>query len=73
MVSTELLVRAALAGWRDRPRSASTTGRGRRASRAGGDPRVILRAFRERRALLRRLRAERGAGARRAARARRVT
>jgi glycosyltransferase involved in cell wall biosynthesis len=57
MVSTELLVRARLAGWRvaevgvhHRPRPAGEA--------SGGDLRVILRAFRERRALLRRLRAE---------------
>ena len=58
MISTELLVRAARAQWRiaelgvdHRPRAAGEP--------SGGDPRVILRAFRERRALLRRLRAER--------------
>ena len=57
MVSTELLVRAQLAGWRicevgvhHRPRAAGEP--------TGGDPRVVLRAFRERRALARRLRAE---------------
>jgi glycosyltransferase involved in cell wall biosynthesis len=57
MVSTELLVRASLAGWRiaevgvhHRPRLAGEP--------SGGDIRVIARAFRERRALLRRLRAE---------------
>jgi glycosyltransferase involved in cell wall biosynthesis len=57
MVSTELLVRAGLAGWRidevgvhHRPRRAGDP--------TGGDPRVILRAFRERRALMRRLRRE---------------
>jgi glycosyltransferase involved in cell wall biosynthesis len=57
MVSTELLVRAQLAGWRivevgvhHRPRPAGEP--------SGGDPRVVLRAFRERRALARRLRAE---------------
>jgi glycosyltransferase involved in cell wall biosynthesis len=63
MVSTELLVRAALAGWRTaevgvhhRPRPAGRP--------SGGDPRVILRAFRERRLLMRRLRDEHaGAGA----------
>jgi glycosyltransferase involved in cell wall biosynthesis len=59
MISTELLVRAAQAQWRiaelgvhHRPRPAGEP--------TGGDARVILRAFRERRALLRRLRAERG-------------
>jgi glycosyltransferase involved in cell wall biosynthesis len=58
MVSAELLVRASLAGWRisevgvhHRPRLAGEP--------SGGDVRVIARAFRERRALLRRLRAER--------------
>lgn len=58
MVSTELLVRASLAGWRisevgvhHRPRVAGDP--------SGGDVRVIARAFRERRALLRRLRSER--------------
>jgi glycosyltransferase involved in cell wall biosynthesis len=57
MVSTELLVRAHLAGWRiaevgvhHRPRVAGEA--------TGGDARVVLRAFRERRALARRLRAE---------------
>ena len=59
MVSTELLVRAAHAGWR-----VTEVGVHHRARLAGeptgGDVRVILRAFRERRALLRRLRAERG-------------
>ncbi|HET6507470.1 MAG TPA: glycosyltransferase family 2 protein [Baekduia sp.] len=55
MISTELLVRARLASWRlaevgvtHRPRTAG--------SPTGGDPRVILRAFGERRALRRRLR-----------------
>jgi hypothetical protein len=54
MISTELLVRARLAGWRlaevgvhHRPRTAG--------SPTGGDPRVIARAFAERRALRRRL------------------
>ena len=57
MISTELLVRAGRAGWRigelgvhHRARLAGTP--------TGGDPRVIVRAFRERRALLRRLRDE---------------
>jgi glycosyltransferase involved in cell wall biosynthesis len=57
MVSTELLVRAGLAGWRvaevgvhHRPRLAGEP--------TGGDVRVVLRAFGERRALVRRLRAE---------------
>ena len=57
MVSSELLVRGALAGWRTaevgvhhRPRPAGRP--------SGGDPRVILRAFRERRLLMRRLREE---------------
>jgi glycosyltransferase involved in cell wall biosynthesis len=60
MISTELLVRARLAGWtvaevgvHHRPRTAGTP--------SGGDPRVILRAFGERRALRRRLR-EQAAG-----------
>jgi glycosyltransferase involved in cell wall biosynthesis len=55
MVSTELLVRARQADWRiaelgvhHRARAAGTA--------SGGDPRVVLRAFRERRALLRALR-----------------
>ena len=55
MVSTELYVRAALRGLRvaevgvhHRPRVAGEP--------TGGDPRVVLRAFGERRALLRRLR-----------------
>jgi glycosyltransferase involved in cell wall biosynthesis len=54
MVSTELFVRAGLAGMRiteagvhHRPRLAGEP--------TGGDPRVVLHAFRERRALLRRL------------------
>jgi glycosyltransferase involved in cell wall biosynthesis len=57
MVSTELLVRAGMAGWEvaevgvhHRPRLAGEP--------SGGDPRVIVRAFAERRALLQRLRAE---------------
>jgi glycosyltransferase involved in cell wall biosynthesis len=57
MISTELLVRAGLAGWRivevgvhHRPRLAGEP--------TGGDVRVIARAFRERRALMRRLRAD---------------
>ena len=57
MISTELVVRAQLAGWRvveagvhHRPRMAGEP--------TGGDPRVVLRAFRERRALARALRAE---------------
>jgi glycosyltransferase involved in cell wall biosynthesis len=57
MVSTELLVRARAAGWRvteagvhHRPRVAGEA--------SGGDVRVVLRAFRERRALLRALAAE---------------
>jgi len=61
MVSTELLVRARAAGWRiteagvhHRPRIAGEA--------TGGDPRVVLRAFRERRALLRALAAEAGNG-----------
>ena len=61
MVSTELLVRARAAGWRvteagvhHRPRTAGEA--------TGGDPRVVLRAFRERRALLRALAAEAGDG-----------
>jgi glycosyltransferase involved in cell wall biosynthesis len=62
MISTELLVRAQLAGWRiaqvgvhHRPRVAGAA--------SGGDVRVIVRAFRERRALMRRLRAEARPGA----------
>jgi len=58
MVSTELLVRAQAAGWRiaelgvhHRPRQAGHA--------TGGNVRVVLRAFRERRTLQRRLRAER--------------
>ena len=54
---TELLVARGAARAGASPRSACTTGRASRASPAGGDPRVVLRAFRERRALLRRLRA----------------
>jgi glycosyltransferase involved in cell wall biosynthesis len=57
MISTELLVRGGLAEWRTaevgvrhRPRQAGEP--------TGGDLAVIVRAFRERRALLRRLRAE---------------
>jgi glycosyltransferase involved in cell wall biosynthesis len=59
MISTELLVRARLAGWtvaevgvHHRPRTAGTP--------TGGEPRVILRAFGERRALQRRLREQAG-------------
>jgi glycosyltransferase involved in cell wall biosynthesis len=59
MVSTELLVRAGIAGWQvgevgvhHRPRVAGEP--------TGGNIGVIVHAFRERRALLRRLRAERG-------------
>jgi hypothetical protein len=55
MVSTELVVRAQLAGWRiaeagvhHRPREAGEP--------TGGDVRVVAQAFRERRALIRRLR-----------------
>jgi glycosyltransferase involved in cell wall biosynthesis len=63
MISTELIVRAGLAGWRvaevgvhHRPRTAGEP--------TGGNPRVVLRAFRERRVLARRLQAEaRGATA----------
>jgi glycosyltransferase involved in cell wall biosynthesis len=62
MISTELLVRGGLAGWRiteigvhHRPRLAGEP--------TGGDLRVILRAFHERRALVRSLRAG-AAGAR---------
>src|SRR4051812_43743176 len=57
MISTELLVRGRASGWRvievgvhHRPRVAGEA--------TGGDPRVVLRAFRERRALLRALAAE---------------
>ena len=61
MVSTELLVRASMAGWR--LAEVGVHHRSRRAGAAtGGDPRVILRAFRERHALQRRLRAERSTG-----------
>jgi glycosyltransferase involved in cell wall biosynthesis len=63
MISTELVVRGQLAGWRiaergvhHRPRPAGEP--------TGGDIRVVMRAFRERRALMRRLRAD-SAGARR--------
>jgi hypothetical protein len=55
MISTELLVRAERAGWRiaevgvhHRPRPAGEP--------SGGDPRVVLRAFREHRVLQRALR-----------------
>lgn len=55
MISTELVVRAQLAGWRiaevgvhHRPRPAGEP--------TGGDVRVVAQAFRERRALIRRLR-----------------
>ena len=61
MVSTELLVRARAAGWR--VTEAGVHHRPRVAGEAtGGDPRVVLRAFRERRALLRALAAEAGDG-----------
>ena len=57
MISTELLVRAQLAGWsiaevgvHHRPRMAGTP--------SGGDPRVIVHAFAERRAFQRRLRGQ---------------
>lgn len=57
MISTELLVRACQLGWRvveigvhHRPRVAG--------SATGGDPRVVVRAFRERRVLRRALREE---------------
>jgi glycosyltransferase involved in cell wall biosynthesis len=60
MISTELVVRAQQAGWviaevgvQHLPRVAG--------SPSGGDPRVVLRAFRERRAFSRRLRSEAGA------------
>jgi glycosyltransferase involved in cell wall biosynthesis len=60
MISTELVVRAQRAGWtvaevgvHHRPRTAG--------SATGGDPRVIARAFAERRALRRRLREPSGA------------
>jgi glycosyltransferase involved in cell wall biosynthesis len=63
MISTELLVRGRRAGWQvaevgvhHRPRVAGEP--------TGGDLRVIVRAFRERRALLRRLRAEERSAAR---------
>jgi glycosyltransferase involved in cell wall biosynthesis len=62
MVSTELLVRARRADWRicevgvtHRPRTAGEP--------SGGDARVVLRAFRERRALVKRLRDEAAAEA----------
>lgn len=61
MISTELLTRAQLAGWR--VSEAGVHHRPRVAGRpSGGDPRVVLRAFRERRALTRALRAEAAAG-----------
>jgi glycosyltransferase involved in cell wall biosynthesis len=57
MISTELVVRGQLAGWRiaevgvhHLPRHAGEP--------TGGDPRVVLRAFHERRALIRRLRGD---------------
>src|SRR3954468_13110260 len=57
MVSTELLVRARAAGWR--VTEAGVHHRPRVAGEAtGGAPRVVLRAFRERRVLLRALAAE---------------
>jgi glycosyltransferase involved in cell wall biosynthesis len=63
MISTELVTRGRLAGWRTaelgvhhRPRPAGEP--------TGGDIRVVMLAFRERRALIRRLRAD-SAGARR--------
>jgi glycosyltransferase involved in cell wall biosynthesis len=57
MISTELLTRGQLAGWRIA--ELGVHHRPRRAGEAtGGDPRVILRAFRERRALMRRLRGD---------------
>ena len=57
MVSTELLVRASLAGWRIG--EVGVHHHPRRAGEAtGGDLRVIARAFRERRALARRLHSE---------------
>jgi glycosyltransferase involved in cell wall biosynthesis len=64
MISTELLVRASLSGWRvsevgvhHRPRTAGLA--------TGGNARVIVRAFRERHALQQHLRAERRPPARR--------
>ncbi|WP_187369062.1 glycosyltransferase family 2 protein [Baekduia soli] len=62
MISTELLVRAQDAGWR-----IGEVGVHHRARTAGepsgGDPAVVWRAFRERRALMRDLRARRAAPA----------
>jgi glycosyltransferase involved in cell wall biosynthesis len=64
MISTELLVRSAQAGLRlaevgvhHRPRLAGNP--------TGGDPRVVVRAFRERRALMRGLEQDRAQGVRR--------
>jgi glycosyltransferase involved in cell wall biosynthesis len=59
MISTELCVRARLAGWRVTEVGVHHLPRQAGAS-TGGRPRVILRAFRERRTLARRLRAEAG-------------
>lgn len=57
MVSTELIVRAGMARWAIR--EVGVDHRARVAGTpTGGDPRVILRAFRERRELQRRLRGE---------------
>jgi len=64
MVSTELLVRARAAGWR--VAEAGVHHRPRVAGEAtGGDLTVVLRAFRERRALIRALAAEAADGRRR--------
>jgi glycosyltransferase involved in cell wall biosynthesis len=63
MVSTELLVRARQAGWRIAELGVSHWPRTAGES-SGGNLRVVARAFRERRALKRRLRAERRGGPR---------
>lgn len=60
MVSTELLARARAAGWRIAELGVHHYPR-RTGEATGGDPRVIARAFAERRALLRELREEEAA------------
>jgi glycosyltransferase involved in cell wall biosynthesis len=55
MISTELIVRAQLAGWRIAEVGVHHLAR-HAGEPTGGDPRVVLRAFHERRALIRRLR-----------------
>jgi glycosyltransferase involved in cell wall biosynthesis len=55
MISTELVVRAQVAGWRIAEAGVHHLPR-RAGEPTGGDVRVVLRAFRERRALIRRLR-----------------